>query len=330
MSHALLASSFWSSSASLVAVAAACALVVGAAVALSLSRRTKKSSIRERVTEFISAATTPEGEERAALLDASKGRLEHSFERERWWAEFKDSLEVARISRPPMEVVYLTIACSLAVALVLFVISKLLIIAILGLVVGPFLTRALVKRQLERQQNMFGDQLPAHLQELAASMRVGHSMVSGLGVVAEGATEPTRGEFQRVIADEQLGLPLHDALASVGERMHATDMNQVSLVAELHTQTGGNMAEVLDRVAEAVRDRAELNRELRTLTAQARGSRWIVTALPPVLLLVIDLINPSYLKPLLQTSTGHVLIVLAVLLMVGGSLVMGRIAKIEV
>jgi len=160
-------------------------------------------------------------------------------------------------------------------------------------------------------------------------MRAGHSMVSGIALIAQDAGEPTQGEFRRVMADEQLGMPLEDALRSIVPRMDAQDMEQVSLVAELHRQTGGNMAEVLDRVAEAVRERAELNRELRTLTAQARGSRWIVTLIPPVLLLFIDVVNPKYLQPLVNTTTGHLLLIMAAALILIGSFAMGRIVRIE-
>jgi tight adherence protein B len=154
-------------------------------------------------------------------------------------------------------------------------------------------------------------------------------MVSGIAVMAEGANEPTQGEFQRVMADEALGMQLDEAIRNVVVRMDAQDMEQVSLVAELNRRTGGNMAEVLDRVAEAVRERAELNRELRTLTAQARGSRWIVTMIPPALLGAIEVLNPSYLNVLFNTSTGNVLLVAAVGLIIFGSLVMGRIVRIE-
>lgn len=203
------------------------------------------------------------------------------------------------------------------------------IAAVAALVLGPLLARMVINKRLRHQRILFGDQLPAHLQELAAAMRAGHSMVSGIGVMAEGSSEPTQGEFQRVLADEQLGMPLEDALRSVAVRMDAQDMEQVSLVAELHRQTGGNMAEVLDRVAEAVRERAELTRELRTLTAQARGSRWIVTSIPPALLVLIDLLNPTYLKPLFNTETGHLLLAMAVGLIIAGSMVMGRIVRIE-
>ena len=256
-------------------------------------------------------------------------RTERSLERQRWWGEFKEKLEIARVERPAIEIVYLTAAGSVAGAVLLTMLAGTPIAGVPALFIGPLVTRTVINYRLRRQRILFAEQLPAHLQELAAAMRAGHSMISGITVMAEGANEPTRGEFQRVLTDEQLGMPLEDALRLVAVRMDARDMEQVSLVAELHRQTGGNMAEVLDRVAEAVRERAELNRDLRTLTAQARMSRWIVTSLPPLLLLVIYLLNPVYLNPLLHTETGRVLLAAAIAMIVAGSMVMGRIVRIE-
>ena len=89
------------------------------------------------------------------------------------------------------------------------------------------------------------------------------------------------------------------------------------------------MAEILDRLADAVRERAELRRELRALTAQARLSRWVVTALPPLILLVVAVANKSYLKPLFNTTGGAVLMVVATAMVITGSLVMRAIADIE-
>src|SRR5207245_11125858 len=90
----------------------------------------------------------------------------------------------------------------------------------------------------------------------------------------------------------------------VGERMASEDIGQVALVAALHQRTGGNMAEVLERVADSVRERAELRRELDALTAQARLSRYVVTALPVVVAGAIALLNFDYLRPLFETPTG--------------------------
>jgi tight adherence protein B len=322
---------FWSSTLALALVVVVCALVVGVAVALVVSRRSGGATVRERIGAFVAPPPAPE-EADSASAPATSGmlaRTERSLERERWWEEFKEKLDIARIERPAIEVVYLTIACSVGGAFLISTLTGTPIAGVAALILIPVAARALINKRLQRQRILFAEQLPAHLQELAAAMRAGHSMVSGIAVMAEGASEPTRGEFQRVMADEQLGMQLEEALRSVAVRMDAQDMEQVSLVAELHRQTGGNMAEVLDRVAEAVRERAELSRELRTLTAQARGSRWIVTLIPPTLLVVIDLLNPTYLKPLFNTGTGHLLLVIAGGLILAGSLVMGRIVRIE-
>jgi tight adherence protein B len=323
--------SFWSSTLALALVAMVVALVVGATVALILFRNTGPGTVRERIGEFVSPPTVPDDSSTAfePTTREALGRAERSLQGERW-EEFKEKLDIARIERPAIEVVYLTLACSLGGGVLLTVFTGSPIGFVAALVLGPLAARTIVKRRLRRQRILFGEQLPSHLQELAAAMRAGHSMISGIGVMAGGAAEPTAGEFRRVIADEQLGMQLDDALRTVAVRMDARDMEQVALVAELHRQTGGNMAEVLDRVAEAVRERAELNRELRTLTAQARGSRWIVTMMPPALLAIIDLLNPTYVNPLFNTSTGRVLLVVALGLILAGSFVMGRVIRIEV
>jgi tight adherence protein B len=321
---------FWSSTLALVLLAGACALVVGVAVALILLRSSGRGTVQERVAAFVSrgdAADQAGGG--AELTSRLLTRTELSLQQEHRWDQFKETLDIARISRPAIEIVYLTAGWAIVGAVLVSVILGTPLAGVAALVLIPLAVRAIIKRRLYRQRVLFDEQLPAHLQELAAAMRAGHSMLSGMGVVAAGAAEPSQGEFQRVIADEQLGMRLEDALRSVAARMHARDMEQVALVAELHRQTGGNMAEVLDRVAESVRERAELNRELRTLTAQARGSRWIVTLIPPLLLGAIDLLNPRYLRPLFNTGTGHVLIGVAIALIAAGSLVMGRIVRIE-
>lgn len=328
--NALLHHAFWSSTLAQALVIAVCAILIGVAVAFVLTRHSHRSSVRERVGEFLAAGSTPDGPESGRPAGRALARAERSLEGERRWDEFKRKLEIARIKRPAIEIVYLTAACSLAAAVLLTVLTGTPLVGILALAFGPLAARAIVDHRLQRQRNLFAEQLPAHLQELAATMRAGHSMSSGLVLIADGASEPIRGEFQRAIADERLGMELEDTLRLVAERMDARDMEQVSLVAELHRRTGGNMAEVLDRVAEAVRAHAELNRELRALTAQARGSRWIVTMIPPILVVIIELLNPGYLEPLFATDTGRLFLFMAIALVIGGSLVMRRIARIEV
>jgi tight adherence protein B len=186
-----------------------------------------------------------------------------------------------------------------------------------------------VKQQLARKRKAFGEQLPENLQMLSSALRAGHSFVGGLSVVVEDAEEPSRREFRRVVADEQLGVPLEDALETVVRRMASDDLEQVALVAALHRETGGNTAEVLDRVNEVVRGRIELRQRVRTLTAQGRLSRWVVTALPVGLMLILSALNPHYMSPLFTHTIGRVLLVLAAIMVVAGSLAIKKIVEID-
>ena len=165
---------------------------------------------------------------------------------------------------------------------------------------------------------------------LASGVRAGHSLVGGLSLVVNDADEPSRSEFQRVVADEQLGIPLEDALETVARRMDNRDIEQVALVSSLQRETGGNAAEVLDRVVENIRERQGLRRLVHTLTAQGRLSRWIVSALPVGLLLLISAINPTYMKPLFHHTSGKVILAIGAIMIVAGSLVIKKIVEIKI
>jgi tight adherence protein B len=195
---------------------------------------------------------------------------------------------------------------------------------------GPLALHSLVRHRVRKQRALFADQLAQHLEELASAMRAGHGLVAGLTAVARSAPEPSKDEWARVIADERLGMPIDVAMQSLAARMESTEVEQVALIASLHNRTGGNIAEVLDRLAEAVRERAELRRELGALTAQARLSRWVVTLLPPGVLGVVAIVNPNYLQPLFNTPTGNVVLAIAVTMLVAGSLVMRAMTEIKV
>ena len=209
------------------------------------------------------------------------------------------------------------------------IVHSLLVSLIIGICI-PFVVRMWIRRKVDRKRRQFGEQLPDNLQVLASALRAGHSFIGALSVVVDDAPEPSRSEFRRVVADEQLGVPLEDALHVVVERMESRELEQVALVGALQRQTGGNTAEVLDRVTETIRERFELRRTVRTLTAQGRLSRWVVSLLPLFLLLVISLLNPGYMHPLFATTAGRIALVFAAVMVVAGSVVIKRIINIKV
>jgi tight adherence protein B len=219
-------------------------------------------------------------------------------------------------------VVLLTAFGTLTTATLLSVLVGSPLVAVPAFVIGPAAVSGIVRVRAGRQRRLFADQLPGHLEAVGSAMRAGHSVFGSIAAMADDATDPTRREFQRAVADERLGGPADAALRPIARRMRSSDVEQLALVAALNQRTGGNMAEVLDVIAAGARERADLRRELRALTAQARLSRVIVTALPVGLLALLTAINPSYVSPLFTTTGGVIVLCIATGLVTGGWFVM--------
>lgn len=299
------------------------------AVPVAMLVRPKSSGIRERLGAFVAVGRNEDGKRQTALLsERLLEGTEKSLGQMRWWSRFKLELEIAEITLPAEQIIILT---TIGTLLLLWVLSLFLnpFFALLAFFT-PLLVRMYIRFKAERQRRAFADQLPDNLQVLASALRAGHSLIGALSVVVDDAPEPSQREFRQVVADEQLGVPLEEALTEVAIRMNNRDLEQVSLVAALQRETGGNSAEVLDRVADTVRERAALRRLVRTLTAQGRMARWIVSALPVMLLIIISILNPKYMSPLFHKTAGQIILVFAAMMVISGSLVIRKIVNIRV
>lgn len=308
-----------------------CACLFGLALWTIITARPERRSLRSRVAEFV--APPPEdagGKPRGPRLGGRLlGAAEHQLERKPWWGNFKEELDVARIEIPAGRIAAGTVVSAILAIWLLWWITGTWVLAILGLGT-PFLVRAAIQRKLARERSLFDGQLADNLQVIASALRGGQSFSGALAVAVQDAPQPTRREFERVVADERIGVPLDESLGVVARRMNNRDVEQVQLVAALQRRTGGNMAEVLDRAADTIRERADIRRLVKTLTAQGRLSRWVLTLLPFVLATVLTLVNPGYLDPLFNTSAGRFLLIVSVVMVTAGSLVIKRIVEIEV
>jgi tight adherence protein B len=308
----------------LLAAAVVCLLVWG----LFQPRR---SDLPERMSEFVSVPGLQSQARRPGGASAAEATTEDQSGEgpsPGLFARLDETLEIAQINTTAVRLVTATAVATIA-AFALLWLAFSAWWALLALLI-PFGVRSWVRWKLERRRKEFAEQLPDMLQVISAALRGGQSFSGALAVVVESAGEPMKSEMQRVVADEQRGIPLSVAMAVVVKRMDNRDLEQVALVAELQRESGGNAAEVVDRVADTVRGRFELRRLIDTLTVQGRMSRWIVTALPIALVIIISLINPHYMHPLVHRLIGKVMIVLAVLLVIGGSLVIKKIVDIKV
>lgn len=284
----------------------------------------KRSTLPARMAEFVSIRDLQrdKGEGAAAGVEDQPHQND-------WWTRFEETLEIAEITIEPEWIVAGTIAATGLTFLLIYVATGSAWWALLAFVI-PYLSREWVLRTLARRRNKFAEQLPDALQVVGSALRSGHSFAGALAVVVESASEPMKSEMQRVVADEQLGVPIQDSLNIVAKRMASRDVEQLALVAQLQREAGGDAAEVIDTVAATVRERFDLKRMIQTLTMQGRMSRWIVTALPIFVVIVVYLENPTYFHPLTATLFGRIVLILAAAWAVAGSFVIKRIVEIEV
>jgi len=322
-----LAERFVQSELGTVATSLAFALVL--ALGLVALIRPRPRTLRRRMAEFVSVALGERRQEPGAPNDLVLARAEKSLAETRWWGRFREELEIGEIRIPPMQILLATLVATLFVAWLFLAVTGSLLFVPLALGV-PFVVRGLIARRADRQRNFFAEQLPDNLHVLSSALRAGHSLSGSLAVLVDDCSEPSRREFRRVVADERLGAPLDETLAVVARRMQSRDLEQVALVAALQRETGGNTAEVLDRVAETVRGRFELRRLVRTLTTQGRMSRWVLSLLPVGLLVLMTFMNSAYVAPLYFHPVGRILLVVAGLMVVAGSLLIKRIVNIKV
>jgi tight adherence protein B len=322
------AASFWLSPLTMLAIGLLCAALVTFLV-LAIVQPNSKDLLR-RMSGFVSIASLQDdGPVVGSLSERLTAGTERSLERARWWARFSEDVELAEMTISPGRIALFTAAGIVVGGFVMYLLLGLLGV-ILPLIFVPLIARMSVNRRLRKKRRKFADQLPDNLEVVASALRAGHSLVGALSVVIEDAAEPSRTEFRRVIADEQLGVPLEDAIDVVVRRMDCHELTQVGLVASLQRQTGGSAAEVLDRVTETIRERGELRRLISSLTAQGRLSRWILTFLPLILLAAIGILNPSYAAPLFTEPLGRILLTVAGILIVIGSLMIKKIVDIKV
>jgi tight adherence protein B len=284
----------------------------------------KRSTLPARMAEFVSIRDLQKDKGEAVAA-----ATEETDQKKEWWARFEETLEIADIKIEPEWIVAGTIAATGLTFLLIYLATSSAWWALLALTI-PYISREWVLRTLARRRNKFAEQLPDALQVIGSALRSGHSFAGALAVVVESASEPMKSEMQRVVADEQRGVPVQDSLNVVAKRMASRDVEQLALVAQLQREAGGDAAEVIDTVAATVRERFDLKRLIHTLTMQGRMSRWIVTALPIFVVVVVRLENPSYFHPLTSTLFGRIVLILAAVWAVAGSFAIKRIVEIEV
>lgn len=240
----------------------------------------------------------------------------------------RDSLGGAGIKSAPSEFIVLVLAATIALAAVGFVLQGPLV-AMLFALLGPVGAWALIKFKTGRRHAAFSAQLSDMLMSLSGSLRAGHGVAQSLHSASVEMDAPMGEELARIVNETRLGRPATDSMGEVGRRMKCEDFEWLSQAIEINREVGGDLASVMDHVAETVRERAQIKGQIRALAAEGTFSAYILIALPFFVGVIVNLTNPGYMGVLTQSMLGWVFITVGVVMMAIGSFWISRMVKIK-
>ena len=182
----------------------------------------------------------------------------------------------------------------------------------------------------KRRLKKFAAQLPEALELVARALRAGHSLAAGFRLVASEMSEPIGSEFGRVFEEQNLGIPFEEALENLTTRVPNLDLKFFATAVVLQRQTGGDLAEILDKIGTLVRERFKIWGQVQALTGEGRLSGIVLLALPPLLFVAVYRMNPDYLMLLFTDDLGKKMLIGGVLMQLFGALVIRKIVNIRV
>jgi tight adherence protein B len=287
--------------------------------------RGSKSSTQRRL-EILEAYSAPRADSPVplALRDQTSA----------WSERTRTQLERAGLALKLHEYIALRLLVALVAFLVVLALgngtSLAILLGILAGAVGFMLPAFYVRGRITRQVRKFNEQLEEMITMVSNSLRAGFGLLQGFELAAEQLQPPMSTELNRLLRDIRVGATLEDALEAMRERVGSHDLDVIITAILIQRSVGTNLSEVLDKVAHTIRERVRLKGEINTLTSQKKLSGWVVGLLPLAIVLIIMVMSFEYMEPLFTTSTGRLLLAIAVALDIAGIVAIRRIVSIEI
>ncbi|MBW3620981.1 MAG: type II secretion system F family protein [Actinobacteria bacterium] len=291
------------------------------------SRRLKKAfrvhtnvAERRRQRDFDPAALSRRAGELIDHLPMPAGfdsRLQKRIDRAAWPLRATEFLSIQ-------------IAAGIAGSALAWALTGSLVFVPVGLIVGAFAPRVVLDRKVSARSGAFMEQLPDTLGLLAGSLKAGYGLVQAIDTVVREASPPTSEEFARVLTETRLGMPLAESLQGMAERLESEDFGWVVMAINIQAEVGGNLAHLLETVADTLRGREQVRRQVRTLSAEGKLSAYVLLGLVPAMALYMFAVNPSYMSLLWTTSLGRSMLIVGGTLLLGGVIGIKKVINIDV
>jgi tight adherence protein B len=200
----------------------------------------------------------------------------------------------------------------------------------LGFAMGLCLLPAIVRRKRTKRLDKFEEHFPEALDLLSRGIRAGHAFSAGMKMVADELHEPVGPEFRKAFEEQNYGLPLKESLNNLALRIPLLDVRFFSTAVLIQRETGGNLSEILDTLANVVRERFKIRRQVRVHTAHGRFTGWVLMALPAFLAVALSFINPDHMKLLFTDPIGQMMVMASLVMQAVGFVWIKKVIKIEV
>jgi tight adherence protein B len=224
----------------------------------------------------------------------------------------------------------ISLALGVVVAGLGFLFSRQVWVIPIGFVVGICLFPAMLRRRRTVRVNKFEEHFPEALDLMSRAIRAGHAFSAGLKMVADDLDDPVGPEFRKAFDEQNYGLPLKESLNNLADRVPLLDVRFFATAVLIQRETGGNLSEILDNLANVVRERFKIRRQVRVHTAHGRFTGYVLMGLPAFLAIALSFINPDHMNLLFEDRMGQLMIVGSVVMQAIGFIWIKKVIKIEV
>jgi len=242
----------------------------------------------------------------------------------------KRMLDQADLHITPSRLVMFSAMAGMLAGLAASVISVSLILIVTSGLIAAAVPFVHVWWKRKKRFNAFLEHLPDALDLMSRALSAGHAFSEAMHMVSLEMPEPIAGEFRKTYEEQNLGLSLKLALENLTDRIPLLDLKMCVTAVLIQRETGGNLAEILEKVAYTIRERFRIMGDLKTLTTSSRMSAWLLCGLPIFVSIAITFMNPEYMAVLWKDQRGHYLIAAAMMLQVTGMLIVRKILRIKI
>ena len=319
-------------------LAALIVLVVVAGVVFTLAslvdqRNARARLLKERLVNERKAPERAPEDELALLRDEQLSEIpafDSLLRRSERISQLQEMLAQGGLNLRAGKFLSLSLLAGVAAGLVAYIVSNRAEVGGVALLIGFVLPYSYAAVKRNQRFSKFEELFPEAIDTLARAVRAGHAFTTALELITNEVAEPVAGEFRQLFEEQKFGMPVRDALMNLTDRVPLVDVKFFVTAVMLQRETGGNLAEILDNLSYVIRERFKIQRQVRVYTAQGRLTMALLMGMPPIIVTVMLVVEPNFIRPLFADPIGHILLVAGIALQTVGYFVIRKIIRIQV